>query len=375
MKNRLLSFLFVVCLTCGLCACGGDGGSTEDDGGINPESTPSSQGANEIGVTDSSETEGMNEATFPFPEDQTFPEYDGLIIERVYSRGDYNTGYHFTVDLTCLNIDIGTNQSVSAFEFDVGQKDIQAGYIMPASATLFGQLYNRGLFSEHYDKMALGRFSDDAGIVSAGWMDQNGNFFDVSGALGLEPEYGIGFEAVGFCGDYFVFGEYKNANTGTNYCYVPVSDLRKENIVAIEKGIVNNPYLALSGKFHVGDPSKITWVGQNLAFGDISNGRIAIGDENQMIEFKPTNADCRNGIGSPGETQLAYLQKNENNTYGLYITEIHNLSAVRQIEIMDGTEYPFSTWTGSDGTRTIAFGTGNPTSKEGLIGCYLIDWE
>lgn len=375
MKTRFLLLLFAACLTCGLCACSGGNVSVNDGGNANPETTPSSQGATEPEVTDNNETEGTNEGSLPLPEEQTFPEYDGLIIERVYSRRNSNTGYHFTVDLTCLDIDTGTSQSVSVFDFDVAHKGIQDGYIMPASMTLGGQVNNRDLFSEHYDKIALGRFSDDTETISAGWMDRNGNFFDVSGTLGLKPEYGIGFKAIGFCGDYFVFGEYKNTNIGTNYCYVPVSDLREENIVAIEQGIVNNPYLALSGKFHVGDPPKITWVGQNLAFGDMSNGRIAIGEESQMIEFKPANANCRNGIGSPDETQLAFLQKDENDIYGLYVTEIHNLSAIRRIEIMDGTEYLFSTWTGTDGTHTTAFGTGVSISGEGLKECYLIDWE
>lgn len=369
MKNRLFVFLFAACLACSLCACGGGDMSANGGGNANPEATPSSQGATEPEVTDNNEAEGTTEGSLPLPKEQTFPEYDGLIIEQIYSRGNSNTGHRFTVDLTCLNIDTGTSQPVSVFEFDVGQINVRNGYIMPDSATLIGQVYNRSLFSEHYDKMALGRLSDDTGIISAGWMDRNGNFFDVSGALGLESEYGIGFHTVGFCGDYFIFGEYKNRNMRTNYRYVPVSDIREENIVAID-GIVDSPYFALGSKFGVGNNSvNITWVGQNLAFRDLPSGGIAIIDENQITEFNPTNARCRNGIGSPDETQLAFLQMNENDIYEVHITEIHNLSAIRKIEITDGTEYIFSTWTGS------SIGTGGSIIGEGLMGCYLIDWE
>mgnify|MGYP006990188209 CR=1 FL=1 len=49
-----------------------------------------------------------------------------------------------------------------------------------------------------YYFFALDKYSAETGLRTAGWMDKNGEFFDVTDYLGLESEYGIGYSAVGF---------------------------------------------------------------------------------------------------------------------------------------------------------------------------------
>lgn len=368
MRKRFMA-LITMLLVLPLCAC------SNDDVNETFSNTPSN--INEDKQTAVAEESGLEaESDFTQYEETEEVDYNGLIIQRIFIDSSDPENYHATVSLTCLDIDTGTSDSVSDFDFNLAKEGVD-GYILPYSPHLVGEVANRESLDEGYDKLTLDEYSAETGLRTAGWMDKSGEFFDVTGYLGLESEYGIGYSAVGFLDDYFVFCEHIH-ETRRQYYSVPISDMKIENVKQS-----SNPYAERSQELaekSLGLPryDENTWRDEECVFfdahsGSISGDSIYIVTKTSIDEFKPENYGCRNGIGNPDGTQFAYLvcTDEEQQLYDIHIANREDFSFIKDVEITDGEEYQFSMGRGHPEIGGIN-STGNLAEE---YYCHLIDWE
>lgn len=350
MRKRFM-VLLAVSLTLSVCACA----ENDTNEPISEES---------LNTNENSPAEVENDFN-QYQEDEEV-DYDGLIIQRIFIDSPDSENYHATVSLTCLDIDSGTSDSVSDFDFNLA-KDGVSGYIIPSSPRLVGEIANREMFNDNYGRMILDKYSAETGLRTAGWMDKNGDFFDVIDYLGLESEYEIGYSAVGFLNDYFVFGEYIHG-ARLQFYSVPISDMSIENVIQS-----SNPYAER------GLGSKVSWINENedwvflnVGSGTTSEWSIDIFAETGIYRYKPENYGCQFGIGSPDGTQFACLVCTDEEQYlfEIYIVNMEDLSFAKSVEITDGEEYQFSTWEGHPEIYNDII-----DSELGQYSCHLIDWE
>lgn len=349
--------LLTASLTLSLCSCAGnDNNETISDESLNMNENSQAEVENDL----------ESENYFNQYQEDEEKDYDGLIIQRIFIDSPDSENYHATVSLTCLDIDSGTSDSVSDFDFNL-VKEGADGYIIPYSPRLIGEIANREMFNDNYGRMILDKYSAETGLRTAGWMDRNGEYFDVTGYLGLESEYGIGYSAVGFLDDYFVFGEYIH-ETRLQFYSVPISDMRIENIIQS-----SNPYAerGLGSKVSWANENK-DWIFFNVGSGTTSEWSIDIFAETGIYHYKPENYGCQFGIGSPDGTQFACLVCTDEEQYlfDIYIVNMEDLSFAKSVEITDGEEYQFSTWEGHPEIYN-----GVIDSELGQYSCHLIDWE
>ena len=350
--------LLVALLTLSLCACAkNDTIETVPDESLNMSENSQAE----------AENDWETESDFNQYQEDEEVDYNGLIIQRIFIDNPDSENYHATVSLTCLNIDTGASDSVNDFSFDL-PKDGADGYIIPYSPRLVGEIANREMFNENYSRMALDKYSAETRLRTAGWMDKNGEFFDVTDYLGLESEYGIGYSAVGFLDDYFVFGEYIH-ETRLQFYSVPISDMSIENVVQS-----SNPFTERglgSGCSWINEDED--WMFYNVGSGTMSERSIDIFAETGIYRYKPENYGCQFGIGNPDGTQFACLActDEEQHLFEIYIVNMEDLSFAKSVEITDGEEYQFSTWEGHPEISNNTIGL----LESDQYSCHLIDWE
>ncbi len=123
--------------------------------------------------------------------------YSGLVIGRWYIEhidGSLSNGTHYTISLDCLDVDSGEVRNISEFNFDVKSITYQTStggwsaehdfrfesfpIVLCAPAEGFNASYDKMVFDKRVQEREY----------TAGWIDCEGNFFDVTGTLGLEPK-------------------------------------------------------------------------------------------------------------------------------------------------------------------------------------------
>lgn len=100
-------------------------------------------------------------------------------------------------------VDPNTGEQTFWSQFTEPNSNINIGYVLVGNThSQFNSNYTK--LAAEYPKAGIGEFGQD--ICHAGWIDQSGEFFDVSVALGLEHTNTIGFSDTG---DYFYFLTYR----------------------------------------------------------------------------------------------------------------------------------------------------------------------
>lgn len=352
-----LSLLLAVCLAGSMCACGGGGDNTPADDVLQEVNVPEE--------ADVPEEMDMPEENFPELE----PEPEGLIVLELGSSVGRD---EMTFTVHCMDPDTKEESIFSEFTYSVLENAEGYRYQEGAEGLLSLFLFQGGRyrFSDDFDKMALDKRFPGSGETHAGWLDDNGNYFDVTEALGLQSKSDFDdpakYVSAGFMNGYFAYFQptSKDGLRG-EYYYVPVDNVTP---AAVQKGDIpdrnGNPIVGefISGRF---GPRDITsWIDDthyiaNEDVGSITrvvNSFIYDTENQNRTYYVPGNSRMSwNGVVSPDGTQIAFLSTPTSNTThrpaDLYIIPINGGDPVK-VE-----NYPFE------------FG-------EYLSGpCQLIDWR
>lgn len=141
-------------------------------------------------------------------------EIEGIVVLQTLSyHGDDGISNIFVYSIQCINPDTGSSIDIAEFSarrpYNVASED--AYYLLPTigDSNLAGN--DRRYFSSDFSKMAVTKIFNDKNEAHAGWLDQSGNFFDVTEALGEQSsDFGdpVTYNAVGFTeDDLFVYND------------------------------------------------------------------------------------------------------------------------------------------------------------------------
>ena len=365
-----LSLLLAVCLAGSLCACGNDGGNTAPQDPTPPpaEDVPQEDTSQDTYISeDVPQDVDMPEENFPELE----PEAEGLIVFEFRSSVGQE---EMTCAIHCMDPDTKEESIFSEFTYSLLENSEGYRYAEATDGLLSLFLFQGGRyrFSDDFNKMALDKRFPSSGETHAGWLDDNGNYFDVTEALGLQSKSDFDdparYFSAGFMNGYFAYYQSTSRDgLGGNdeYYYVPVDNVTP---AAVQKGDIpgqnGNP---ISGEFISGrfEPRDITsWIDDTHYIANEDTGSTTrvvnsfiYDTENQnRTYYVPGNSRMSwNGVVSPDGTQIAFLSTPMSNTThrpaDLYIIPVNGGDPVK-VE-----NYPFE------------FG-------EYLSGpCQLIDWR
>lgn len=223
MKKKVFAALLAVCMVIGVTGCGSNAEATandepeevythqEDEPGFNSETMDDTQEdltevvsevETEDAVTEEAETV-TSEAQDDVPPALDEPDTAKMIIcARLHNR--------LSEDCVIFSVDSKTGGYVEKSHFSYTSNGEVAH--VPA-LQLYHQNYS-DMFTPNFDKMAVIRIIGGAlghGVNHAGWIDENGTFFDVPEALGMTTASDFvmppSYYSVGFTdnGEYFVF--------------------------------------------------------------------------------------------------------------------------------------------------------------------------
>ena len=255
--------LFLV-LTISLFALGGC--ASRDDAAANGPPDPStsvtdpaeSNEPNEEAQNQPDENEPATETPSQSGEEPEEPEEIAGIIAVV---ADWKTGMNFTI--VSIDPDTGEQQTISYFDVLPLTEDgdfYTFDFKGPGTYALCYSSY-RDIFSPDYSKVAVHKQFLRTGENHAGWLDTDGNFFDVTEALGLQAKSDFDDPAqyfpVGFTEDgLFVYTDRALTTPGEPVYYtVPVDDVRPENIQE----------MPATDSFVHQDPTTWRWLNNNYA--------------------------------------------------------------------------------------------------------------
>ena len=261
------------------------------------------------------ETEGPTEAP---PEEENL---SGLMILTCMPKGYKYVNGSITYILQCFNMDTGKVTDVA--QFDVNP-DATVEYPILDQHNFY--VNSQDLFSKDYDKLAItARFTSDHS-KHTGWIDESGQFFDVTEALGLAPDSDFADPvyccACGFAEDgSFVF---EMSESGEFYKDRQYFSVDPDNLdpAAIREG---NPYLGRTEyydenhkgtfpwwtNYHVTD-----WVDDTHCIADVGDHYsttmlIDIDAEESTMYMPSTSRKCWDGVVSPEGDRIAFLSQPE----------------------------------------------------------------
>lgn len=160
-------------------------------------------------LTEDETEQVLEEENAPVEEEvvSTAGEAEGIIVlQNYFYRTDDGTGY--TIIYSIKSIDSSTGMSTSIAEFSAERPYSTAidkyYYLLPTIGTCNPYGNDRRYFSSDFSKMAVTKVFVDKNETHVGWLDQSGNFFDVTEALGEQSsDFGdpVTYGAVGFTED------------------------------------------------------------------------------------------------------------------------------------------------------------------------------
>lgn len=253
MKQRILASLLAPIMAFLLCACGSDQPTPNPSYNDNSPASDEPYTADEI-AKDPTETTGAAETPDPgsstpdtqnpnpAPADPDKPE--GLIILTTSSGSSVGAT---DIIISSIAVDAGNFQTISKFTVGNihGESTVSGSYVTPeGSGNVIGGGYyatRREWFDDDYDRMAITWMDSASAEVHAGWLDVDGEFFDVTVALGLEAKSDFDsptkHNAIGFSEDgYFVYKSLvgDGPNAFWEFYHVPLDNLF---VGAVESGI------------------------------------------------------------------------------------------------------------------------------------------
>ena len=321
--QKVLALILAAIMTLTLCACGNNNVSGSAPAPDNlPASSSEIDSSNDL-TTDAEQLEDVT--SFADQDTETTPDTDGQppdetpALEPAGPEGlilmtiKTTTGAPSSMTISSVNPDTGAMQTIAGFQFGrIG--DIN--YSTPAGSggsPGVGYYATRSEWlSADYDKLAVSRQELTGPEVHAGWIDQDGVFFDVTAALGLGAKSDfddpVHHEAIGFTkNNEFVYkvliGEVGKAYE-TEYYYVSCDNLSAN---AISSGI------ALPGAgidYRSSSAERISDYGESGSYLTNEQDKISLLHDasGAVSAYVPgTSRLSWNGVFSPDETSVAFM--------------------------------------------------------------------
>ncbi len=239
---------------------------------------------------------------------------------------------------------------------------------------------DRELFSSDYKKLVASKYINNNSSCCAGWIDENGNFYNVTEALGLSPKSdfseGSFYHAVGFIGEYFVYldDNGRDAN-GQCQCYaVPMDNISAENIIKLSVDMDEFVPSVVRESFQANRSGVHYW--HNFNPSDIlDDGRIIIGESiynsktGESTSFIPggsrTNWD---GLANPSNDKICFLSmQGLDDETGLYIVDISGGEPIK-INCNLPASVKYNTYSG------IAYEIATVPNPDKIV-CSIVDWK
>lgn len=231
-------------LTVAMCVVMVGCGSSVDPNASRLETAPPAPESNEPSVV----VEPPNEDTDQLSGDQTeasgegledtvdeLLEVHGIIITRsYYHNSEDGDSIVFIYDINIVNPDDGSVQEIASLRYYQPRTPASAGYyFLPAGIGADNRIgYDRRIFSSDFTKMAVTMYLTDKNETHAGWVNSDGEFYDVTVALGeasgdFDPA--VHYAAIGFTeDDMFVYNDDIHAQpykwSTVNFFYTDAND-------------------------------------------------------------------------------------------------------------------------------------------------------
>ncbi len=264
------------------------------------------------------------------------------IVNQIVNDNALN-GYHYLINVKSVDISTGNETTISSFEFDKTSSlpENRSGYAQNFGMILFGQL-PKDMFSNNYDRVIM-EWRDSNGKTSAGWMDTNGKFTNVTEILQMSPEKGIGFSPIGFIDDYFVFGEWKNDNYNdliSKKYYVPYNDLKRQNVKEGEPYQIFRTNTMSYDMSCYGKTKSVYTISQNLSetifVHDRQKGMDGIVFPQDQLQ------SLVSGVLNSSEDKMIFLgSDSQSEKNSIYLADMSSLSNFTKLDILSHQKYNF----------------------------------
>ncbi len=313
--KRLLTLLLAVGMAVSLCACGDSGDSAPASDNPNDNPTASMPEENPSETTDPADTHPNYEEpiqTAPQESDSGSTEPTATAVEGLILMTTTDINFQ-NPQIYCVDIETGASELIADWDFRPRQGDTVNYY--PGPGFRCGR---QDWFADDYSKVAVSRTDSQSGQTCAGWLDADGNFFNVSEALGRvghgDFDDPVEDYAVGFMDDeFFVFYQVTNRR---EYHYVPIDNLAPS---VVQDGL---PYPGCeSGEFpkekisdYIGGSQFLINAGEKFA-GNDGISRILDMATGEKSSYVPgTSRLSWHAVLSPDGEQVAFMSQPKNGT-------------------------------------------------------------
>lgn len=234
---------------------------------------------------------------------------EGLILMQAETTTPTTlSGYSYiistSISILCFDPATGATRTISTFPLNK----------MPSGATLSGFATRNGWngitfwFDQDYTKIAVKYQIDANGDQHAGWIDQNGSFFDVTEAVGMarksEFDGRVDQEPMGFTKDgMFVIKDYgselSHRPKNTKVYSVPIDDIRPETVIE------GSTFETVGGSYYTTDQLDD---GRFLAVKDEACYVVSPDGTGRLLASTESRKSW-SAVASPDGTQAAFISK------------------------------------------------------------------
>lgn len=218
--------------------------------------------------------------------------------------------------ISCIDPVTGDYQEIARINMHKSQ---EGEYVINSSGNGF---IGDKLISNDFSKLKISRCCSHNNESHAGWIDINGDFYDVTTILGFQSENDfaerVNCHSIGFMDEYFVFSCEKD--DGSEYYSVPINDVSTDAMI---KGLP-------PGVNEVHVRGVTDWIDENTYitnYRDSHNGHETsfigkVDSEEQNFYIPENNRTNWNGFISPDGTQIAFMSSLGEGETGIYVVSV-----------------------------------------------------